>query len=283
MLFLRFFVQKCIFGAKISYESCILGLKFLAPKFCTKIACKRRWWNWHLLRCASKLFYLCCITITLCVCTTKLRKIVIFIKHVATLEINLLCGPKILTLFIVLHFTIVVLLTYEGFFFLTKERFRQVWHHQSQKTVLCLIKSLHVWDPCFFVTWPSWPIKGTAVMYMSLRPLLFCRFVTWPISDTCGWDSCFLPFCKLTYYISVTCDWDPIFYLFVSWLISQRKSPSHKPHTCDVWSKSLHRMWHCMWRTLLRFVWQDWSVTSRQCHANKSKTLTIDNSLFSEI
>ncbi len=41
-----FFVRKCVFGAKISYKSCILGLKFLAPKFRTKILCKKRWWNW---------------------------------------------------------------------------------------------------------------------------------------------------------------------------------------------------------------------------------------------
>jgi len=32
-----FLVQKHIFGTKILYESCILGLKFLAPKFCTKM------------------------------------------------------------------------------------------------------------------------------------------------------------------------------------------------------------------------------------------------------
>ncbi len=42
-----FFVQKRIFGAKISHRSCILGLKFLALKFCTKIAHRECWWNWQ--------------------------------------------------------------------------------------------------------------------------------------------------------------------------------------------------------------------------------------------
>ena len=44
-----FFVRKRIFAAKILYESCILGLKFLAPKFCTKIMGEKCWWNWPLV------------------------------------------------------------------------------------------------------------------------------------------------------------------------------------------------------------------------------------------
>jgi len=42
-----FFVRKRVFGANISYESYILGLKCLAPKFRTKNAWVKRWWNWH--------------------------------------------------------------------------------------------------------------------------------------------------------------------------------------------------------------------------------------------
>jgi len=44
-----FFVRKRIFGAKISYKSALPSFEIFGTKISAKKACKKCWWNWHLL------------------------------------------------------------------------------------------------------------------------------------------------------------------------------------------------------------------------------------------
>jgi len=45
----RFLYESGFLVPKFRTKADILGLKFLAPKFCTKIARKKHWWNWLLV------------------------------------------------------------------------------------------------------------------------------------------------------------------------------------------------------------------------------------------